>query len=272
MDRECSRTKTTQSTLLAGSHVISGAAHSGLRGWRLSMEGAVVTELLSAELGVFAVLDGHGGRYCSQWAADELPQRLRHVAAAAEGSEDVDAEAWQVAQQLSEAVRQMDLDLRGCGRAAWACGTTLVTLLVTRRSLTVANVGDSRAVLCRAGVALPLSRDHKPKVSAERQRILHAGGFIVDGRVHGDLSLSRALGDFRHKMVAHLPPSKRARRARHSHTNRRSARALAAPRSLHRARAALGSDACRCRRAWTVRARPSARTALIPPRRRRQSP
>ena len=109
MDRECSRTKTTQSTLLAGSHVISGAAHSGLRGWRLSMEDAVVTELLSAELDVFAVLDGHGGRYCSQWAADELPQRLRHVAAAAEGSEDVDAEAWQVAQQLSEAVRQMDL-------------------------------------------------------------------------------------------------------------------------------------------------------------------
>ena len=43
MDRECSRTKTTQSTLLAGSHVISGAAHSGLRGWRLSMEDAVVT-------------------------------------------------------------------------------------------------------------------------------------------------------------------------------------------------------------------------------------
>ena len=175
MDRECSRTKqTTHSTLLAGSHVISAAAHSGLRGWRLSMEDAVVTELLSAELGVFAVLDGHGSRYCSQWAADELPQRLRHVAAAAEGSEDVDAEAWQVAQQLSEAVRQMDLDLRGCGRAAWACGTTLVSLLVTRRSHTVANVGDSRAVLCRAGVALPLSRDHKPKVSAERQRIVHS--------------------------------------------------------------------------------------------------
>ena len=39
--------------------------------------------------------------------------------------------------------------------------------------------------------------------------MLHeAGGFIADGRVNGDLSLSRALGDFRHKCVAHLPPAK----------------------------------------------------------------
>ena len=90
----------------------------------------------------------------------------------------------------------MDADLRTAGQRAWACGSTLAALLVTRRSLTVANVGDSRAVLCRAGAALPLSRDHKPKVAAERQRILAAGGFIVDGRVNGDLSLSRALGDF----------------------------------------------------------------------------
>ena len=209
MDRVCDCTKTTQSTLLppSGEHVIAGAAHSGLRGWRVAMEDAVVTQLLTGELGVFAVLDGHGGAYCSGWAADELPHRLEHVAGHIHAASDGD-EAWQVAQQLSEAVRQMDLDLRGCGRQAWACGTTLVSLIVTRRSLTVANVGDSRAVLCRAGTALPLSRDHKPKVSAERERILHAGGFIVDGRVNGDLSLSRALGDFRHKCVAHLPPSK----------------------------------------------------------------
>ena len=137
----------------------------------------------------------------------ELPTRLAHLAACA-NCETSDEEAWQIAQQLLECCATNGCRSAPAGQRAWACGSTLAALLVTRRSLTVANVGDSRAVLCRAGAALPLSRDHKPKVAAERQRILAAGGFIVDGRVNGDLSLSRALGDFRHKSLGHLPPSK----------------------------------------------------------------
>lgn len=201
MDRRCCDRKTTESTVLPRSAVVAGVAHSCLRGWRVSMEDEAVIELLSPGLGCFAVLDGHGGQFCSRWGAQELPRRLEHIAAFVDCASDAD-EARQVAQQVSEAVRQMDHDLRSRGRPAWACGSTLVALLVTRRSLTVANLGDSRAVLCRAGVALPLSRDHKPRSNAERQRILQAGGFIIDGRVNGDLSLSRALGDFRHKCAS----------------------------------------------------------------------
>ena len=59
----------------------------------------------------------------------------------------------------------------------------------------VANAGDSRCVLCRAGKAIDLSLDHKPEDEPERQRIEKAGGFVtVDGRVNGNLNLSRALG------------------------------------------------------------------------------
>ena len=36
------------------------------------------------------------------------------------------------------------------------------------RSIVVANVGDSRAVLCRAGRAMDLTRDHKPDDVLER--------------------------------------------------------------------------------------------------------
>ena len=210
----CDVNKTTKSTRLtgdawrAGCDIIAGVAHSCLRGWRLSMEDEVVIELFGP-LGCFAVLDGHGGQFCSRWAADELPRRLGERAALqVECAGTASEEAHHIAQHLSEVVRQMDADLRKHTGPTWACGSTLVALLATRRSLTVANLGDSRAVLCRAGVALPLSRDHKPKSAVERQRILQAGGFIVDGRVNGDLSLSRALGDFRHKSVAKLPPSK----------------------------------------------------------------
>ena len=171
------------------------------------MEDEAVLELLSPSIGCFAVLDGHGGQFCSRWGAAELPRRLRKVAPSVERASD-DDEARVVAQLLSQTVQSMDADLRMRGRPAWACGSTLVTLLVTQRTLVVANLGDSRAVLCRAGAALPLSRDHKPKSATERQRILQAGGFILDGRVNGDLSLSRALGDFRHKCVANLPPAR----------------------------------------------------------------
>ena len=43
----------------------------------------------------------------------------------------------------------------------------------------VANVGDSRAVLCSDGRALPMSSDHKPNKPEERRRIQALGGRVV---------------------------------------------------------------------------------------------
>ncbi|TMW60528.1 hypothetical protein Poli38472_000570 [Pythium oligandrum] len=40
------------------------------------------------------------------------------------------------------------------------------------------NLGDSRAVLCRGGNAIPITRDHKPNLPDEKQRILQVGGFV----------------------------------------------------------------------------------------------
>lgn len=45
--------------------------------------------------------------------------------------------------------------------------------------------------------AYNLSRDHKPDLEAERERILKAGGFIHAGRVNGSLNLARAIGALR---------------------------------------------------------------------------
>ena len=61
----------------------------------------------------------------------------------------------------------------------------------------MANAGDSRCVLCRGGVAVDLSHDHKPEDDPERQRIENAGGRVTaDGRVNGGLNLSRAIGEW----------------------------------------------------------------------------
>lgn len=42
-----------------------------------------------------------------------------------------------------------------------AVGSTAVVAIVTPEKIIVSNCGDSRAVLCRNGVAIPLSSDHK---------------------------------------------------------------------------------------------------------------
>lgn len=42
--------------------------------------------------------------------------------------------------------------------------------------------------------AYSLSRDHKPDLEIERDRILKAGGFIHAGRINGSLNLARAIG------------------------------------------------------------------------------
>jgi serine/threonine protein phosphatase PrpC len=53
---------------------------------------------------------------------------------------------------------------------------------------TIACAGDSRAVLCRGGFAVELSRDHKASRQDERARILAAGGMLIRGRVLGRLA------------------------------------------------------------------------------------
>lgn len=55
-------------------------------------------------------------------------------------------------------------------------GTTCLIALLSDKDLTVANVGDSRGVLCdKDGNAIPLSHDHKPYQLKERKRIKRAG-------------------------------------------------------------------------------------------------
>jgi hypothetical protein len=87
-------------------------------------------------------------------------------------------------------------------------GATAVVAVLLEKTVTVANAGDSRAVLCRNGVAFPLSFDHKPLQERELTRIRNAGGFVNHfGRVNGNLNLSRSIGDLKYKQVPNIIPA-----------------------------------------------------------------
>lgn len=75
-----------------------------------------------------------------------------------------------------------------------------MVLLLTPEKYYVANAGDSRCVLfTKDKNVVHLSDDHKPDNENEKKRITEAGGIISDGRINGNLNLSRAIGDLEFK-------------------------------------------------------------------------
>eukprot|EP00747_Dinoflagellata_sp_TGD_P047454 gnl/TRDRNA2_/TRDRNA2_145020_c1_seq1.p1 gnl/TRDRNA2_/TRDRNA2_145020_c1~~gnl/TRDRNA2_/TRDRNA2_145020_c1_seq1.p1 ORF type:complete len:338 (-),score=39.17 gnl/TRDRNA2_/TRDRNA2_145020_c1_seq1:141-1067(-) len=136
--------------------------------------------------GFFGVYDGHGGRsevdYCEAKLHDIVLAELR-------GKDPTSA--------LTASFQKIDSQLAMLG--AWNSGCTC-TVAITHRSaaglvLHVANVGDSRAVLCGGNGVRRLSIDHRASDPEEAKRVVQDGGLVRHGRVGGQLSVSRSLGD-----------------------------------------------------------------------------
>lgn len=87
-------------------------------------------------------------------------------------------------------------------------GSTACVAIIQNVQLLVANAGDSRCVLSRKGQAYDMSRDHKPDLQAEKERITNAGGYVRCGRVNGSLNMARAIGDMELKQNKSLPAEK----------------------------------------------------------------
>uniref|UniRef100_A0A8B9VSG8 Integrin-linked kinase-associated serine/threonine phosphatase 2C n=1 Tax=Anas zonorhyncha TaxID=75864 RepID=A0A8B9VSG8_9AVES len=102
-------------------------------------------------------------------------------------------------------------------KPAWKDGSTATCVLAVDNILYIANLGDSRAILCRYNeesqkhTALSLSKEHNPTQYEERMRIQKAGGNVRDGRVLGVLEVSRSIGDGQYKRcgVISVPDIKR---------------------------------------------------------------
>jgi len=188
---------------------------------------------------MFGVMDGHGGEQVARFAERHLPEELQAFdLSTPEGppsNNDLSAALTNAFHRIDDLLRDRSstgaelqaLTLppvagamsrspvqRGGAVDPHAVGCTCVISCITESHFVVANAGDSRAVLCRAGKAVPLSEDHKPNNPGERSRIVAAGGYIETQqsssgpmyRVNGNLNLSRALGDLEYKRDSRRGP------------------------------------------------------------------
>ncbi|KAF3692703.1 Protein phosphatase 1L [Channa argus] len=146
---------------------------------------------------IFGIFDGHGGE--SQ-RAFRMPL-FKVVKENKEKDEKREKGGLAYPSILEQQILTLDREMLDKLSATYnEAGTTCLVALLSDKELTVANVGDSRGVLCdKDGNAIPLSHDHKPYQLKERKRIKKAGGFISfngSWRVQGILAMSRSLGDY----------------------------------------------------------------------------
>ncbi|MBA0846280.1 hypothetical protein Goarm_022338 [Gossypium armourianum] len=217
---------------------------SSMQGWRASMEDAHAAYLdLDDSTSFFGVYDGHGGKAVAKFCAKHLHQQvLKHEAYSA-GDIGTSVQkaflrmdemmcgqrGWRELAVLGDKMDKVSGFVEGFvwspkGDEAndhfddWppeegshsdfhgpSSGCTACVAIIRNKQLVVANAGDSRCVISRKGQAYNLSKDHKPDLELEKDRILKAGGFIQVGRVNGSLNLARAIGDAEFKQNKTLP-------------------------------------------------------------------
>ncbi|KAL7673267.1 hypothetical protein ACOME3_008134 [Neoechinorhynchus agilis] len=184
-------------------------ATSTMQGWRSDMQDRY-SNLLKIhddypDIHFFGIYDGHGGSRVAKLAADYLHRSIaeqesfgtklylrvltvliiakeNYLKAMEDGFLAFD-------ENLSD---EMGIDFQSQGTTATVC-------IITPKSVYTANVGDSGAIACVKGQLLALTVDHKPEDVNEVARIWAAGGYVSNGRVNGNLAMSRALGDFCYK-------------------------------------------------------------------------
>ncbi len=195
-----------------------------MQGWRKRMEDAHISDIglgPSGQTHLFGVFDGHGGKEVSQFVKKHFTQEFLNSKSLKSGNfknslietflhldelmleSAGKAELKQYAKQSKEEDeirnqkdknKQMDLfkqlfdykNQEDCDVAMMTgCTAHVCAIDQAGKRLYFANSGDSRAVLCRNGVAYPMSIDHKPDLDGEKTRIYKADGWVSEGRVKG---------------------------------------------------------------------------------------
>ena len=216
-----------------------------MQGWRKRQEDAHIAALSKGEnknIDVFGVFDGHGGKEISQFVSNHFTEELEknknlyldlsqalketfikmdEIMTTSESIEEIkkyarlskEADDLQSKNEpqnsqmnlISQLLIPKDPESNDISMRT-GCTACVLSIDETKKKLYFANAGDSRVVMCKKGVAYAQSEDHKPEMESEKNRIYKAEGWISEGRVKGNLNLTRGFGDLEYKQNKVLKP------------------------------------------------------------------
>jgi serine/threonine protein phosphatase PrpC len=129
----------------------------------------------------------------SRYASEEIPSHI--VSAIGAGLSQQES--------LYQSFLKTDKEFIKSNTSQLKAGCTSTVMVFDHLSglTSVANSGDTRAVMSRLRTAVDLTRDMKSSSPIEIARVLSCGGYIINGRVLGSLAVARALGDCQLKEI-----------------------------------------------------------------------
>lgn len=134
---------------------------------------------------LFCIFDGHGGKDSAKMCQELYPDILR---------KKIIANPFDHENNLLESFSIMNKELEK--KNFNDIGNTATVVLIDKKALYCANVGDSSCALISSNKIEFISVDDDPFNKNEVNRIKKAGGKIVDGRLEDELAVTRSLGDF----------------------------------------------------------------------------
>lgn len=176
---------------------LSRVGSTSVLGLRKQNEDRLRVARIHDNLLYFAVFDGHGGPHAADYCYTFMEKFIRDALEEEDDLEKVLKKAF------LDADKALFKHLSYFNNPSFLTAGTTATVALLRDGveLVVGSAGDSRALLCRKGQAVKLTKDHTPDREDERQRIRKFGGFVTwnsvgQANVNGRLAMTRSIGDF----------------------------------------------------------------------------
>ena len=136
-------------------------------------------------ISLFAIFDGHNGKFVSEYLNENLPKILYS---------QIEKNEYQIEKSINETFEEINKNLETIPNAK-EIGSTATIIIIDNNILYCANVGDSQCYYITKDKIIQMTKLHNCKNKEEIERVKKNKGLVFQNRVFGSLSLTRSIGD-----------------------------------------------------------------------------